>query len=50
MAYHHYVEQGKFPREIHDLDILEYLKINLWKMTDMQAEQQPRQAYIEDFI
>ena len=50
MAYHHYVDQGRLPREIHDMDILEYLKINLWKMADQQKADAPRQAFIDEFI
>ena len=50
MAYHHYMDQGRFPAEIHDMDVLDYLRICLWKMADMHQAEAPRQAHIEDFI
>lgn len=50
MAYYHFMEQGRTPEEIDDMDMLSYLKIMLWRMRDKQRQEGPRQAHVEDYI
>ena len=50
MAYGHYLEQGRTPEEIDDMDICAYLRIILWRGKQRAEKKEPEEKYVEDFI
>lgn len=50
MAYHHYIQQGRLPREIDDMDIMDYLSVMLWHGDWEARKDAPAPATIEQYI
>ena len=51
MAYDYFIQQGRFPREIDDLDVEAWLRIRAWHIGKREDGPAPRKrrGFIDDF-
>lgn len=50
MAYSNYMELGRMPQEVDDMDICAYIQVLRWRCWDKADKETPAKKYIDDFI